>query len=221
MTHQQAIDGLASERYLLDEMGEIERYEFEAHYFDCSTCAEDVRLGQLIREEARRAGASAPVVTEPVHGARILTRPQWRRPMVLAPWAAAAAVAALASYQSLVTVPALRNVMAPQAIAPVMLRGATRGAAATAVAIAPGQRFVTLAADVMPEPQVRTLHYELVDANRAAVLSGQAPVPSSSAPLMLLIPADELQRAVRYTLIVRSAEQGNAIIGEYEFDVSY
>ena len=42
MTHQQALDGLASERYLLDEMTEGERFEFEAHYFDCVDCAEDV-----------------------------------------------------------------------------------------------------------------------------------------------------------------------------------
>ena len=58
MTHQQALDGLASERYLLDEMTEVERFEFEAHYFDCVDCAEDVRLGDRIRQEARRASAA-------------------------------------------------------------------------------------------------------------------------------------------------------------------
>ena len=57
MTHQQAIDGMASERYLLDEMSEVERFEFEAHYFDCAECADDVRLGEMLREEARRGGA--------------------------------------------------------------------------------------------------------------------------------------------------------------------
>jgi hypothetical protein len=85
----------------------------------------------------------------------------------------------------------------------------------------PGQRFVALTADVMAEPQVRSLNYELLDANRSVILSGQAPVPSSTAPLMLLLPVDELQRAGRYTLVVRAADQPNAVIGEYEFDVSY
>ncbi len=36
MTHQQALDGLASGRYLLDEMTEVERFEFEEHYFGCA-----------------------------------------------------------------------------------------------------------------------------------------------------------------------------------------
>jgi len=221
MTHQQAIDQLASERYLLDDMSEMERYDFEAHYFDCVTCAEDVRLGELIRQEAHRAGAVAPAATEPVRGKVITPAQWWQRPMVVAPWAAAAAVVVLASYQSLVTVPALRGAMEPQALAPVALRGATRGADVAVVKMTPGQRFVALTADVMAEPQVRSLNYELLDANRSVVLSGQAPVPSSTAPLMLLLPVDELQRAGRYTLVVRAADQPNAVIGEYEFDVSY
>ncbi|HKH72273.1 MAG TPA: zf-HC2 domain-containing protein [Vicinamibacterales bacterium] len=58
MTHQQALDGLASGRYLLDEMTEVERFEFEEHYFGCAECAEDVKLGDMIRQKARRDGAA-------------------------------------------------------------------------------------------------------------------------------------------------------------------
>jgi anti-sigma factor RsiW len=217
MTHQQAIDGLASERYLLDEMSEMERHEFEAHYFDCAECAEDVRLGELIRQETRRAGATAafPASASP---AKVLTRPQWRRPAVLAPWAAAAALALVASYQSFVAVPALRDAMTSQAIAPVILRGATRGAA-PAVKIVPGQRFVTLAADVMPESGANTLRYELLDSTGSRVTSGEAAVPPPGTPFMLLVPADELRAAGRYSLTLRNAD--GTSVGEYEFDVSY
>jgi hypothetical protein len=110
-----------------------------------------------------------------------------------------------------------------------MLRGATRGAA-TAVTIAPGQRFVALSADLLSATQSPGLSYEILDSTRASVVSGQAPKPSSSGPLLLLIPVDELQRAGRYTLILRESDQGAAsqnapsqkgVIGEYEFDVSY
>ena len=100
-----------------------------------------------------------------------------------------------------------------------MLRGATRGASTT-VTIAPGQRFVALSADLLTPPQSSTLNYEILDANRTAVASGHAAVPSSGAPLVLLIPVDELQQAGRYTLTLRGAD-ANAIIVEYEFDVSY
>jgi anti-sigma factor RsiW len=220
MTHQQALDGLASERYLLDEMTEVERFEFEAHYFDCAECAEDVRLGEMIRQEARRAGPAMAASTSAGRPAVVLTSPKWwRRPMVAAPWAAAATLALVAGYQSMVTVPGLRGAVAPQSIEPVMLRGATRGAA-TRVTIAQGQRFVALAADLLTPLQSSTLTYEILDANRTAVASGQATVPSSGAPLLLLIPVDELQQDGRYTLTLRGAD-ANALIGEYEFEVSY
>jgi hypothetical protein len=100
-----------------------------------------------------------------------------------------------------------------------MLRGATRGAATT-VAIAPGQRFVALSADLLTAPKSSSLGYEILDANRMTVASGQAAVPASGAPLMLLVPVDELRPAGRYTLTLRDSDQ-NSVLGEYEFDVSY
>ena len=220
MTHQQALDGLASERYLLDEMTEVERFEFEAHYFDCAECAEDVRLGGTIRQEARRAGKAMASDAQAGRPAAVLTSAKWwRRPMTAAPWAAAATLALVVGYQSLVTVPGLRDAVRPQSIEPVMLRGATRGAATT-VAIAPGQRFVALSADLLTTPSSSSLAYELIDANRATVASGRSAAPASGAPLMLLVPVDELQQSGRYTLILRDADQ-KSVIGEYEFDVSY
>src|SRR5262245_37789848 len=96
MTHQQAVDGMASERYLLDEMSEPERFEFEAHYFDCPECAEDVRLGDLIREEAKHGGVRLPsTALGPGKPGTTTTKvlPFLKRPMVAVPWAAAAALA--------------------------------------------------------------------------------------------------------------------------------
>ena len=221
MTHQQALDGLASERYLLDEMTEVERFEFEEHYFDCADCAEDVRLGDMIRQEARRAGTAVAPDTQVGRPAVVLTSAKWwRRPMVAAPWAVAATLAMVVGYQSLVTVPGLRDAGGPQSIEPVMLRGATRGATHAFVAIAPGQRFVALAADLLTPPQSSSLAYEILDANRSAVASGKSSVPVSGAPLMLLVPVDELQWAGHYTLLVRDGDQ-KSVLGEYEFDVSY
>jgi len=64
------------------------------------------------------------------------------------------------------------------------------------------------------------LTYEILDANRSAVASGKSSVPASGAPLMLLVPVNELQNAGHYTLLVRDSDQKSAL-GEYEFDVSY
>jgi len=220
MTHEQALSGFASERYLLEEMTDDERFEFEAHYFDCPDCAEDVRRGAMMRQEVRRAGAAVAAKEAAPRRAVVLTSAKWwRRPMVAAPWAVAATLALVTGYQSLVTVPGLRGSMAPQSIEPVMLRGATRGAA-TKVAVTGGQRFVVLSADLLTPPQSSSLSYEILDANRMAVVSGRSAVSSSGAPLMLLVPVAELRDAGRYTLMLRDADQ-KTVIGEYEFDVSY
>jgi hypothetical protein len=37
---------------------------------------------------------------------------------------------------------------------------------------------------------------------------------------MLLVPAAELEHHTRYSLIIRAADSSNAVIGEYDFDVS-
>jgi hypothetical protein len=239
MTHQQAVDGMASERYLLDEMSEVERFEFEAHYFDCVDCAEDVRVAHVIREEAQRGAARPSVVpgfsrTVDIEsgfsrtvdaesgflGRRRANRESaWRRPMVALPWAAAAGLAMMVSYQSLVTVPELRDAVAPESLTPVMLRGATRGAAPV-VTLADGQRFVTLSIDLVSPPQTGALRYELVRAGQPPLLSGDAPLPPRGASLLLLVPAAELDRGARYSLIIRTADSANAVIGEYNFDVS-
>jgi anti-sigma factor RsiW len=43
--HQSAVDGRFVERYLLGELSPKEAVEFEAHFFECPLCAEEVRRG--------------------------------------------------------------------------------------------------------------------------------------------------------------------------------
>ena len=112
-----------------------------------------------------------------------------------------------------------RGDVAPEPLTPVTLRGATRGDVPV-VTIANGQRYVTLAVDLLSPPATRTLRYELVRAGQRAILSGDAPLPLQGAPFMLLVPADELDRGARYSLIIRSTDSTNAVISEYNFDVS-
>ena len=224
MTHQQAVDSMASERYLLDEMSEVERFEFEAHYFDCVECADEVRLAHVIREEAQRGAAKPDVASGSTRTTDVVSFPGrrsanrdggWRRPLVAVPWAAAAALALMVTYQSFDR----RSDVAPEPLTPVMLRGATRGDVPV-VTIANGQHYVTLAVDLLSAPPTRTLRYELVRAGQRAILSGDAPLPPQGAPFMLLVPAVELDRDARYSLIIRSTDSTNAVIGEYNFDVS-
>jgi anti-sigma factor RsiW len=216
MTHQQALDTMAAERYLLDEMPEVEKHQFEEHFFDCDDCAEEVRRGELIRQEVRRAKS------QPRRNAGLSLvaprRPVWRRPMAVLPWAAAATLALTTGYQSLVVVPTLERANAPQSLSPVMLREATRGAVPV-VKVSREQRFVTLGLDVTAPAKEAT--YDLLDQAGVTILSGRTSLPPSGAPLFLLIPADELGRQGRYTLVVRDTASPGATSSEYGFDVAY
>ena len=219
MTHQHAVESMAAERYLLDEMTEVEKHDFEDHFFDCGNCAEDVRLGEQMRQEVRRASRHSTPAKRSSKIIEFTTRRAWRRPSIVLPWAVAATLTLAVSYQSLVTVPGLRNAISPQSISPVMLRGATRGPAPV-VTVAPGQRFVTLGLDVTAS-STSDLTYDLLDAAGDTILSGRTPLPPSGAPLYLLIPADELSRPGRYKLIVRDPGTSGAALGEYGFDVAH
>lgn len=221
MTHQQALETMAAERYLLDEMTEIEKHAFEEHFFDCNDCAQEVRLGERIRAEVRATGESGARDKDSQARAsnrvEFGKRPVWRSASTVIPWAAAAMLAVTTGYQALVVVPNLRQATGPQSLSPVMLREATRGTLPV-VTISPGQRFVTLGIDVMTA-STGDVTYDLLDAAGSTILSGRTPLPPSGAPLFLLIPADELVRPGRHTLIVRDPASG-AALGEYAFDAN-
>lgn len=51
--HQQAISSQAVERYLLGELASPLREAFEDHFFACPQCAEALRVGYALRENAR------------------------------------------------------------------------------------------------------------------------------------------------------------------------
>jgi hypothetical protein len=222
MTHQQALETMAAERYLLDEMTEMEKHAFEEHFFDCNYCAQEVRLGEHIRAETRASRDSGLQAKDSQartsNVVEFNKRPMWRRASTVIPWAAAAMLAVTAGYQSFVVVPGLRQAIAPQPLSPVMLREATRGSLPV-VTVSPGQRFVAVGIDVM-SASTADATYDLLDAAGNTILSGRTPLPPSGAPLYLLLPADELVRPGRHTLIVRDPASPGATLGEYAFDAN-
>jgi predicted anti-sigma-YlaC factor YlaD len=114
VTHQEAVDTLATERYLLDDMAGTDREAFEEHFFSCEACAADLRTASAMLQGAQEgfAGqATSNVVTMPVKRAAV-SAPAWYRSAAPA-WAAAAVLALVAGYQSLVVVPSLRQDTGP------------------------------------------------------------------------------------------------------------
>jgi hypothetical protein len=203
---------MAAERYLLNEMAELERFDFEAHYFSCADCADDVREGALMRD-----GVKADFVPAAERGATTKTSPSRGRWQVVLPWAAAASLAVVAGYQSFVTLPRSGDRIDIQALSPVSLRPASRGAVPTVVL---GENGVAaLAVDVNFADSASTLSYELSDAGGRVIASGQAPAPASGAPLLLMVPGSTLKSGGEYILVVRAAPAG-APSAEYHFVVA-
>jgi hypothetical protein len=238
MTHQQALDKQSVERYLLDEMPEIERYAFEEHLFDCEICAEDVRAGAVMVEGVKAglrppaaAGASIPAApaigtVEPRESREPLApreprelreprgspRSPWR---VALPWAVAASLAVAAAYQTLWVVPALRDqIIGPTVLSPVTLRGASRGPEPTLTRPA---GVISLAVDLSGVPAGSRLSYDLRAADGRSVASGAAAAPPPGTPLLLLIPASSLDAPGQYVLAVVTGDGPGSV--EYRFTI--
>lgn len=69
MDHQDALRRGAVEKYLLDEIPQPERDEFEKHFFDCQECAEEMRTTAAFlagaKMELRRSHHSHPLRAAP------------------------------------------------------------------------------------------------------------------------------------------------------------
>jgi hypothetical protein len=207
MDHHEAVRSLAAERYLLEEMSESEREAFEAHYFECPTCAESVRAGAALADAARAgrvpAAAPAPVRTRGVLATAI-------------PLAAAAALALVAGYQAFVTIPGLRRALdTPQALAPVAVPPASRG---EGVVVNRTDGPVVLSLDINVDALSSQLVYDLRTDGGDEVLSGKSPVPPQGTPLLLLLPGKSLTSG-QYAIVVRDSASPAQEVGTYRFVV--
>lgn len=219
MTHQDAVQTMASERYLLGEMSEQEQDRFEAHYFACDACAEEIRLASVLREEI--AAPAAPAVAPPSPrsaGAVVIRRdvPTWRRAQVVLPWAVAASLTLLVGYQSFFTTPGVAGVGQAYAGSPVALRGQTRGAD-TVVPLTMAQPSIVLAPDAIFDVAAATpLSWELRGPGGNTLVSERTAAPAQGNPLMFVVPTRVLAPSGRHVLVVR--ETGDQrVLGEYAF----
>lgn len=230
MTHTEALSSLASERYLLDEMTEQERDAFEAHYFECAECADDVTTGARMQDGIRAGLLPAPQVarvatftpaqkpTQGLMGDQSATGAPWYRALTQStalPWAVAATLAIAVGFQAQ-RGPAGSGgsgQAAVETLSPTLLRPASRGAAPS---LSLKTTHVALALDV-DASGATLVAYELRDAAGAPVTSGQNAAPVAGAPLLLVIPSFTLKPEQRYILTVRDAANPTRMLGEYPF----
>ncbi len=131
MNHSEAVEQMAAERYLLDELTPDAREAFEEHMFDCQDCALDLRAGAVFVDEAKAqlpeiATSSVAPAKPGSSGSKPSLWDSWWRPAFVAP--AFATVLLVLGVQNLVTIPALRTAASEPHLVPLApLRPATRG----------------------------------------------------------------------------------------------
>jgi hypothetical protein len=219
MTHENAVETMAAERYLLDEMSELERHTFEEHFFDCSECAEEMRLGNRLRHDARGVfpdRAPGRVLRTDEFSPR--RRPMWVPPLKVAmPWAAAAVLALALTYQVGGPGTGSFGEDGVQALTTVPLRPASRGPVPTVPL--PDGGSVVLAPDINTGTPGDRLTYRLAREDGTAIDSGAGTVPASGTPFLLLVPAERLRAGEQFVLSVISGDN-TAPPAEYRFNVA-
>jgi hypothetical protein len=215
MTHHEAVETMAAERYLLDEMSDGDRQTFEEHYFSCTDCATDLQMTAAMLEGAKEGFANSALPKVRSIDAARRPSPAWHRSVAL-PWAVAATLAIVAGYESLRTAPSPGRLEAPLVLAPVTLRPESRGAEAV-VHLGPSGVAVSLALEVSDASPGGELRYELSRTDGGRVASGSAPSPAPGSPLLLLMPAWTLAAPMHYILSVHNTTGDSRLLGEYRF----
>jgi len=229
MNHSEAVDQMAAERYLLNELAPDAREAFEEHAFDCPECALDLRAGDLFVQEARAQLPELVASAQKSNAAGTAVKKSnwfpWFSPAFAVP--AFAALLILVGYQNFVTFPALRQSASEPRLAPVApLHSATRGATRPTFT-ADRIHGMALPIDLVAEPGMApaaSYSFELRDPQGKLAWTGTAPAATqgtdSDQTFSLTIPGRMLQNG-SYSLTVTSVtvQGGRTPIEQYNFDI--
>jgi hypothetical protein len=209
MNHDEALKLSAAERYLLRDLDEELRDQFEAHFFECTDCATDVRSGAAILDQMKVELAKSPATRlKVVHG---------REPKKLfflrRAWAAGAIAAMLLviGYQNLVEVPHLKTELAslnsPKVLPTVSLVGGVSRANKLPSAVVKPDKAVLLTVDIPTDDRYASYEVSVVDSAGRPAWTMPITAQLAKDTLSIEMPANELQ-AGTYTLVIEGKASG-------------
>jgi hypothetical protein len=178
MDHEGVVRQKLTERYLLGELDDPTRQEFEEHYFDCLDCALDVRAGALFVEQSKVVLAEGPQPA-PVGLPAIPAKPGWL-PWFRPPFAVPvmAVLLALVGYQNLVTYPRMRQALnSPRVLPFALVTVGTWGSAERVISTPAGGGF-SLIVRIPPDASYSRYMAQLY--NPAGKLEWTLAIPASS-----------------------------------------
>jgi len=219
MNHQLAEQTQAADKYLLNELSEEDRSEFEAHYFECQICADRLKqdviavenLKQVFLDEQREASEQRVTTASRTGGSWL----SWLRPATLVPTLAALALALVVGYQNFVYIPGLTR---PQALETVPIPSTARDSGPV-VAIDRGLPMFNLSFDVDSPQAYPSYICDFQSEGKGSILevnSGRRKVAAFT--LELLLPTRQFPPG-RYVMILRPASQPETVLDRFSFAI--
>jgi hypothetical protein len=207
MDHTEAVRLKAAEKYLLGEMSAELRDQYEDHYFGCLECAQDVRSGAMLIDNARDVWSAEPLVESVARPAREARRGWWAgmwQPAFAVP--VLALLVLVAGYQNAVTIPHLKTELsrseAPQTLQSFSLAAArSRGEGTATIALPAGKAF-SLFVDIPPQYKFGTYACEIQTDSGAPEFSVNISAEEAKKSVQLLIPAGLLASG-KHVLVIR------------------
>jgi len=208
MDHDVAGRQKMTERYLLDELDPAAREEFEAHFFECTVCAFDVRAGAIFVEKSKAVLADEPATILTPQPSRITAAPvwfSWLRPAFAVPLVAL--LLAIVAYQNLVTLPQLmRKLSSPSVLPFASVNVGTYGSSGPVLTTHAGEDFLIFVR-IPPESVYLSYTGDLYDP--AGRLEWSVTIPASTAQDQWPIRIPGADRAAgSYHLAVRGVDTG-------------
>jgi len=187
MEHNEAVQQMATEKYLLGELSPELRDAFEEHFFDCPECALDLRSATVFLEEAKvqlpelTGPLSVPSGSRPVPGKPAAEKADKKDKWWFSLWRPAfaapvfAALLLVIGYQNMVTYPALRMAANEPLLAPtVYLHSGARSGGGVEVDV-DRKHGIALTVDKPQQPGYTSYIFELNDPQGKLVAKAAAP----------------------------------------------
>jgi anti-sigma factor RsiW len=204
MDHHEAMRRAAVEKYLLDEMTDPERNEFEEHFFGCQECAADLSATAAMLDGAKREFKRGLVARpRPTVGKKTRFAFLWR-PAFVSP--ALALLLLIIVYQNAVVYPRFAGEIAqnrnPEILSSVSLIGGnSRGAAIPSVTVAKAQPIL-LSVDIPMAERFSSYSCVLVAPSGAIVWRVPVSAEQAKDTVSIRVPAGTWERG-DYALIVQ------------------
>jgi hypothetical protein len=208
MDHAVVVRQKMTERYLLDELEPEAREQFEEHYFDCPTCAVDVRAGATFIEQSKVVLAERPnekVVRQPGPVSIKPGKFGWLRPAFVLP--VMALLVGIIGYQNLVAYPQLAARVSRPSVPPyAAVNVGTYGSDAPVVQAHAGEDFLIFLR-IPPEGDYSSYAADLYD--DAGKLQWSIKIPAASGRDQWPVQVPGANRAAGiYTVAVRGIGAG-------------